>query len=159
MHLNNKFNQKNFLRHADHGLIFGDQNFEIHIDNNVISTLMAYRQLELHQHEKGGVLIGIFSKNKVIITDLTHPFPLDKSSRCSFNRQDPMHDKILQAHWQLSDNRVGFAGDWHTHPENRPTASPIDLNGWDNQIQHPHPYIFLIQGIEKLTVYLNQIKK
>lgn len=159
MLLTKEFSRKNFLRYAEDSLIFGDKTFEIHINNNVISTLNAYRQLESHQHEKGGILIGRFTEDKVIIVGLTHPFSQDKSTRFSFNRQDPMHDKILQAHWQLSHNKVGFAGDWHTHPESIPTASSIDLKGWENQVEHPHPYVFLIQGIEKLTVYLCHINK
>ena len=155
MPLTNGFSRKDFVRHSEGSLIFGDKNLEIHINNHVILTLNAYRQLEPHQHEKGGILIGSFTEDKVIIIGLTHPFPQDKSSRFSFYRQDPMHDKILQAHWKLSNHKVGFAGDWHTHPENIPTASSIDLSGWKKQIQHSHPYIFLIQGINKLTVYSN----
>jgi integrative and conjugative element protein (TIGR02256 family) len=154
MQLNKKINQKMFIRHSDGCLVYGDKKLEIHINISVVSTLKTYRQLEPHQHEKGGILIGYFSENKIYIDDLTHPFLLDKSSRNSFYRQDPMHDKILQAHWLLSNHKRGFAGDWHTHPEKKPTASSIDLHGWTNQIQQPHPYVFLIQGIEKLTVYL-----
>ena len=64
-----------------------------------------------------------------------------------------MHDKILQAKWELSEQYLGFAGDWHTHPECRPTASFIDKIGWYKQLQKKHPYVFLIQGINELSVY------
>lgn len=117
MQLTSLFHKQNFIQRIDNGLLYGNKGVKIHINNEVISMLKIYRQFEPHQHEKGGILIGCFQKDIIEIVDLTHPFPLDRSSRYAFHREDPMHDKVLQAKWKLSEKSLGFAGDWHTHPE------------------------------------------
>jgi integrative and conjugative element protein (TIGR02256 family) len=153
MQLTSSFYKHPIIKYDENKSLYGNDKIKITISRNVLEMLKLYRQIEVHQHEKGGILIGIFKENNIDIIDLTHPFPLDRSSRYAFHREDPMHDKILQAKWSLSGKQLGLLGDWHTHPEVSPTASGIDLKGWSQQLQREHPYVFLIQGTKSLSVY------
>ncbi len=49
--------------------------------------------------------------------------------------------------WKESDETMGYMGEWHTHPEDHPTPSGIDLRNWlDITVPRPEPMVFLILG-------------
>ena len=99
--------------------------------------------------ESGGLLIGYFRRDHLHVTQLTVPYPKDKSTRYRFFREDPKHIQILQRLHNESNGQLNLLGEWHTHPEFDPTPSSIDRREWEKiqNVRRELPTIFLIAGI------------
>lgn len=104
----------------------------IKICDDVISTLFKYRQIEQTSRESGGVLIGRenLDNDNLIIEYATVPMRNDRRTRTRFFREDKGH---IDYYNQLFENYGGiylYVGEWHTHPEEYPRYSIIDVANW-----------------------------
>ena len=92
-------------------------------------------QDEYKKKEAGGVLLGRMMKNSddVIIDMVSPPQKKDKRKRTYFKRNNE-HQNIINEEWEKSGGTCNYLGEWHTHPENNPTPSSIDINTWKRQI-------------------------
>src|SRR5882757_868914 len=84
--------------------------------------------------EAGGILLGCYRGPHVEILECTTPMPLDKRTGHGFVRRDPGHQRAALAAWKASDRTVNFVGEWHTHPEERPSPSRVDRATWSDQM-------------------------
>ncbi|MGQ8708198.1 Mov34/MPN/PAD-1 family protein [Serratia sp. TSA_198.1] len=117
---------------TDYPGVFSTENFELYVSNRVIEIWQSYRQISPHSHEAFGVLIGSKSLDAEVfwLDDITTPMPDDQHTRVSFTMKDQGHQEVVNnAYWQ-SEGRLGYMGTWHTHPENYPTPSSVDLRDW-----------------------------
>lgn len=104
----------------------------IKICDDVVSTLFKYRQIEKRSCEAGGVLIGRenLDNDNLIIEYATVPMKNDRRTRTRFFREDRGH---IDFYNRLFDDYGGiylYIGEWHTHPEDYPRYSIIDLANW-----------------------------
>ena len=93
-----------------------------------ISLISKFKQTKPKQHESGGVLLGQVKKNCIYITRISFPSSNDKSSRYSFWRNKKNAQSIIDYEFYNSGGTVIYIGEWHTHPENHPSPSSIDIN-------------------------------
>jgi len=116
----------------------------------VISTLLKYQQLTPSDKEAGGQLFGKFDGCDTFIVEATEPKVLDKRSRYGFKP-----NRFLQRLEISKKRREGlhFVGDWHSHPEKRPSHSGIDLQSMIDcyhQSRHElHNFLMIIIGTDK----------
>ena len=116
----------------------------------VLDKLFSYRQLQPHNHEAGGVLIGERRGQHIVIFDLSEPGPGDKSTRYSFDRNGKHHqEKVNEAH-NLSSGTMQYIGEWHTHPEDHPRPSAIDRNSWKTHLRASEPMVLAIVGRQSI---------
>jgi integrative and conjugative element protein (TIGR02256 family) len=57
--------------------------------------------------------------------------------------------------WKESKGLVRYIGEWHTHPQNHPTPSSIDLREWQQLAVDRHdgrPLLAVIVGCQDLHV-------
>ncbi|AZG34008.1 Mov34/MPN/PAD-1 family protein [Shewanella psychromarinicola] len=103
----------------------------IRIPNNIIERISTFRQLDSMDSESGGVLLGshLNSIGRLKITDFTTPLKNDRQTRNSFFRSN-QHNIEVQKVWKESCRRVTFLGLWHTHAEDIPTPSSVDIDDW-----------------------------
>lgn len=126
-------------------------NFYIRINLDVLSRLNTFRQVKCYMPESGGVLIGeVYGNNGFWIKDVTIPGKQDFSSRYKFTRQDTSHQKIVE-NWHIkSKGTMQYLGEWHSHPEKKPSPSVIDLCSWKQlslkmeRQMGVQPFLFLI---------------
>lgn len=136
----------------------GYKNYDIKINDNVLTIMSKYIQCK-SKYESGGILIGsILIEGKTIeINDCTEPIDLDKSSRCGFYRSNK-HNELLERKWIDSNYRKMYLGEWHTHPQSRPTPSHVDKQSWKrlikSSITESPIVIFLIIGIETMEIWI-----
>lgn len=90
----------------------------------VVAHFVAYRQQRKIKTEIGGQLFARFVKNEVRVTRATGPNASDERSRTSF-RPDQIHQNLEIK--RLFEDKLHFVGDWHTHPEQTPSPSSLDL--------------------------------
>jgi integrative and conjugative element protein (TIGR02256 family) len=102
--------------------------------------------------ESGGLLLGFVRGNHFDVREITIPFKNDFSSRCSFFRRDKSHLDVFQI-LRKTNCDITYIGEWHTHPEDNPRPSAIDLREWDYiKATRNYPIVFMIFG--KVNFYI-----
>lgn len=98
----------------------------------VVDTVLAHRQLKRSSTEAGGVLLGrLYPRSgDVVVEAVTTPTKADRRSRFSFFRAKRPAQNAVQEAWCRTAGEQNYLGEWHTHPEDDPTPSPIDLSDW-----------------------------
>lgn len=77
--------------------------------------------------EVGGVLVGWREGKDVIVVHELLFVPHDGSVATRYDREHGLADELLQDYLaEADDPRLGYVGEWHTHPEPFP-PSPMDL--------------------------------
>ncbi|MGE4069825.1 MAG: Mov34/MPN/PAD-1 family protein [Lysobacterales bacterium] len=127
------------------------RNGKILVESGVLSALEPFRQYESSSPEAGGILLGFRRGIHLHVVDLTTPQSCDTRSRMRFHRETEGHQQIALAHWSASGGYMDYLGEWHTHPERRPTPSMIDRKEWKAIIiNRTTPMLFLVLGTEGL---------
>jgi integrative and conjugative element protein (TIGR02256 family) len=77
--------------------------------------------------ETGGVLMGYWSAQEVVITDIIGPGPKAFHGRNSFNPDALWQEKEITSIYNDSGRIHTYLGDWHTHPNGSRRLSIKDL--------------------------------
>ena len=80
--------------------------------------------------ESGGVLLGTVHEKGLLVTLATKPTGLDRQLRYLFERLPFGHRAVARRYWRSSGGVTRYIGEWHTHPQDIPVPSHIDLNEW-----------------------------
>jgi integrative and conjugative element protein (TIGR02256 family) len=96
----------------------------VSISADVQKHLWSQRQSRFWHRESGGQLFGTVNAENIDVVAAAGPYPLDSRSRYSY-RSDPgsAQRAIEEAH----RNGLHYLGEWHTHPQGKPSASGEDL--------------------------------
>lgn len=115
----------------------------------ILNIMLQYRQSGRSAPESGGMVLGRIRKTYLDITDITEPGGMDIQSRLQFIRRCSSHYQVALDAWRESNSEVGYLGEWHTHPEDSPRPSPIDLAGWKKVVLDGHSPLcfFVIVGV------------
>jgi integrative and conjugative element protein (TIGR02256 family) len=121
------------------------------IKSRVLLSLETHVQKEGFGVELGGLLLGLRKHNGLQIEFCTYPGPKDYSAYNRFARSDPKHRAVARELWKKSNKTVDWCGEWHSHPQNLPNPSSIDLSLWKTQVKirkkHHCNIIFGREGI------------
>lgn len=123
-----------------------DKNKIVLIEQSVLDIIATKKQNKINIPESGGVLIGQYREKHIYIFDLTTPRKPDVQKRTFFNRCSPHHNNYVQKCWANSGKTQVWIGEWHTHPENIPSPSTLDISIWKNCLPNRN-MILIIQGI------------
>jgi len=111
------------------------------------NVILGYRQTGLHSKEAGGILVGYRRGPHIEIVETSFPLALDVRRRNSFERKDPGHQAFSDNHWEASGGTMNYVGEWHTHPEVKPSPSNLDRSEWNKlKKRYEDPLVFLIAG-------------
>jgi len=137
-----------WLAHMILGNPLGPRDSRILIEDSVIANVGAFRQVEPTAAEAGGILLGFRRDTHLHIAMATPPGPLDRRSKFHFYRAGEFHAQIALSQWAKTQETMDYVGEWHTHPEDYPQPSALDLREW-RQIcrRRNEPMVFVIQGI------------
>jgi integrative and conjugative element protein (TIGR02256 family) len=129
------------------------------ISDWVMTQIAQYTTRAEITREAGGVLIGSYRGPHVEVTTCTTPLSGDVRGPVSFDRRDAGHQTAAMRAWRTSGNTETFVGEWHTHPEDHPSPSSIDLQTWSNLLARTScPLIFLIAGRHSLWCGFGQAR-
>ena len=115
------------------------------IESQVIESIYEFQQLDHSSKESGGILIGEYRGEHLRIVHLTKPGFLDTRQRFRFYRLSPHHQIYAYKCWIKSHHVQTWIGEWHTHPEDHPTPSFIDIENWNRKLPE-RLMILIIQG-------------
>ena len=118
------------------------------VEDVVISHVCAFRQTTPHAAEAGGILLGFRRGEHLHVALATPPGPRDRRSKYHFFRAAEFHAQIAHSEWVKAHETMDYVGEWHTHPENHPQPSALDLQEWRQICQRrKDPMVFIIQGL------------
>ena len=130
------------------------------IDSMVQEHFASHKQLSWWQSEAGGHLYARMEGNVIRVVRATGPQPGDLRRRFFFSfskmrAQTEIDQQFLEG--------LEYVGDWHTHPEDKPTPSNIDIATMKSRFhlsEHRlQAFLFVIVGKkpfpEGLTVMLH----
>lgn len=107
--------------------------------------------------ESGGVLLGSVHERGLLVTMATTPTHLDRQLRYLFERLPFGHRAVAKRLWRSTGGTTRYIGEWHTHPQDIPTPSAIDLKEWRklaNVRADKRPLLAVIVGRHTLHVEL-----
>lgn len=107
--------------------------------------------------ESGGVLLGTIHERGLLVTVATTPTRLDCQLRYLFERLPFGHRAVAKRLWRQSSGTTRYIGEWHTHPQDIPVPSGIDLDEWRKLAKRradKRPLLAVIVGRRGLHVEL-----
>lgn len=120
------------------GIVFETRSRKrLKLDDAVLVRFAVYRQVNTHDREAGGVLLGrhLLHTSDIVIDEITEPMSGDRRSRFEFRRGQKSHQRRSDEVWEASGSTCVYLGEWHTHPEPDPTPSSTDLNDWRRRLR------------------------
>jgi integrative and conjugative element protein (TIGR02256 family) len=126
---------------------------------DVTATLLAFRQLNTDQKEAGGILLGrlIEATDDVIVDEVTSPNKADRRGRFFFFRKRNTTQQRINTAWKESAHTRVYLGEWHTHPEDDPSPSGVDIENWSRigrTARYEQEFLFfIIVGITTIRVW------
>jgi integrative and conjugative element protein (TIGR02256 family) len=133
---------------------------KIKINNDVLKTMNICREKSIDtQKEYCGVLLGreILNSSDIIIDKITQPSKNDVQRKFYFFRDSKYHQKIIANEWEKSDGTCNYLGEWHTHLEDIPVPSTIDLKEWKKALKRfkfdGEVLFFIIIGKKKIKIW------
>jgi len=148
---------KDFALSAVKTFHFQDNN--IYIGDSVIDLFEIYEQNSKQDNEGCGILMCSIDKctNDVYINHATKPQSEDIRKYAYFFLKDKKHQEQLDKIHKESNGTVFLCGTWHSHPEDTPRASRLDIREWkkfikgnSGTIKH---FYFIIVGRKELALY------
>lgn len=130
--------------------------YTIHIAENVLSIFDKHKQTKF-QNESGGIVLGFVCGNyNIYISKVSLPNCFDKASRYNFERDRHVAQIIVNFEFHNSNGEIIYLGEWHTHPEQNPLPSPVDIKMIKNQYKenkiNEDFLILLIQGTKSMYI-------
>lgn len=93
------------------------------ISDACLATFAAHRQRSRLSKETGGQLFCQFNADHILLAHASETKGQSKRQRYGFWPDRAAEQADIQA---LFAQRLHYLGDWHTHPEQRPSPSPAD---------------------------------
>jgi integrative and conjugative element protein (TIGR02256 family) len=127
------------------GIILSTTPFSgIIFSKSAIRKFKKFATYKDNTHESGGLLLGYIRGDHFDVETITTPYKNDKFSQFSFERNDRKHLEKLKKKYGIT-----YIGEWHTHPEDVPFPSPIDILEWNTiKSTRNYPLVFLILGFK-----------
>ncbi len=132
---------------------------QVKLDRTVIENMHQFAQHGRHSKEAGGVLVGrhIIKSNNIVIDNISTPTTHDRRSHYRFFRSRVDHQSFIDNIWRESRATCNYLGEWHTHPEQIPTPSSLDLSEWKRKLSEDifgGDYLyFIIVGISCIRMW------
>lgn len=101
-----------------------DAGVQVLFSENVQAHFSEHRQRKLLAREAGGQLFARITHGSWEIVKATGPRRSDWRSRFGFVPSHAEDQKEIRA---LFEEGLHYVGDWHTHPETKPTPSSTDV--------------------------------
>ncbi len=98
----------------------------------VIEHLLRHRQAGVGSREAGGQLFARFDGDTIQIERATGPRPSDRRSLMAFVPNRLAERREIK---RLFKEGLHYVGDWHTHPEPRPSPSQTDIESFQEMFR------------------------
>ncbi len=101
---------------------------ELHLTQDICQDLRENRQILAQDAEAGGILLGSIYKNYVQVDAISVPAGNDVRKPNYFQRDGERAQRLIYQAYEYSNGTTNYVGEWHTHYQNNPTPSSLDLS-------------------------------
>ncbi len=101
---------------------------ELHIVDDISLELHENRQTSVGDFEAGGILLGSIFDDIVRIEAISIPGGGDVRKRNYFQRDKTRAQRLINQAYEYSHGITNYLGEWHTHYQEYPQPSQLDLN-------------------------------
>ncbi|MCG8986231.1 Mov34/MPN/PAD-1 family protein [Delftia acidovorans] len=133
-----------------------DRSILLNFAEDVLVRFQAYIQTG-NLPEAGGIILGTVHEQGILITKVTKPTRADCRMKYFFQRNETGHQMIARRNYDKSKGTVRYLGEWHTHPQDRPIPSTLDILEWKKLARKradQRPLLTVIVGRSGLHVEL-----
>lgn len=109
---------------------------DISIRTEVITLFKKHIQRKKELPESGGILTGRILNKEIEITSCSVPSSDDIQSRYNFIRSHKTAQNFINYRFERSNGTEIYLGEWHTHPEDKPTPSNTDLKSFHKTLKN-----------------------
>ena len=104
----------------------------VEFNKTAAELIYRYRQLHKSDAEAGGMLLGrlISESSDLVIDEVTEPTKFDLKGSFYFIRRRRGAQQRVNKAWLESNGTLNYLGEWHSHPEDDPTPSQVDIENW-----------------------------
>ena len=102
------------------------------LTNEVLEHFSRYRQIGMNSKETGGQLFAKLEEKRIIVEKATGPRTIDKRGRFHFIPTRKAEQREIN---NMFSYGLHYVGDWHTHPEKRPSPSRTDISSMSECFQ------------------------
>lgn len=117
------------------------------LPDHVLAHLSRYRQTRFWQTEAGGQLFTKLDGLDIVVDAVTGPRRTDLRMRSSYRPNRAAERREIE---RMHAEGLHFLGDWHTHPEDRPTPSTTDIESLAecvrNSVHELNGFVLIIAG-------------
>lgn len=113
-------------------MVISDDVIQIKIPDEIIDIFYEHIQWTKRHCESGGIIIGRENLNddNIILEKVTKPMKRDYRSPIKYIRKDKGHIDFYKTLYNNSHGIYAYFGEWHTHPQDKPLYSLVDLTTW-----------------------------
>lgn len=136
------------------------EKFFVEFAENVCHKFKSYIKSYNYNIESGGILVGILKPvcNSILITDITEPYYQDRRTKYRFQRRENGHQEAMNKLWEQSNYKKTYLGEWHTHKQEIPQPSIIDVRNWikisNENSNNSERLFFIIVGTKEIGVWM-----
>ncbi|TXI86116.1 MAG: hypothetical protein E6Q40_06780 [Cupriavidus sp.] len=124
------------------------------IKPNVIAHMARHRQLSWFSREAGGQLFGAIGTDEIVILAATGPYRGDQRTRSSYRSSAKSAQRAIDLN---AEKGLFYLGEWHTHPEEHPVASPDDRSAMSKLLRasstRVDTLLMVIQARQGVAIY------
>lgn len=99
---------------------------ELWLPKELVQIEIANEIARHYPNETGGMLLGYINGSHRVVTAGISAGPNAQRSPSHMVPDDQYQQKILLEHFQRTDGKESFLGEWHSHPEAAPRMSMTD---------------------------------
>lgn len=107
----------------------------LEFSDEVLAHFRRHRQTQFWHREAGGQLFARVEAGLISVVEATGPRRTDRRSRTGYYPDRCAEQREIDERFPVG---LHFVGDWHTHPEDRPQPSPIDLDSTGDGVRRSH---------------------
>lgn len=134
------------------------KNYKIIISDRALEIFTYHVQDTKQKKESGGILLGQVVDKTIYITKVSIPNRFDKAGRYKFVRNKKAAQVIIDHEFINSSSKTIYLGEWHTHPENSPSPSDIDIKMLKQQFKNNRInekyLLIIIRGLQEIYIAL-----
>lgn len=134
---------------------------DIFISTEVIALFKKHIQNKKDLPESGGIITGEILDKVIKIITCSEPSGDDIQSRYNFIRSHKTAQNFIDYRFELSNGTEIYLGEWHTHPEDKPTPSNTDLKSFyktlkKNRLNSDVHFMIIVGIIETYIAIYNK---
>jgi integrative and conjugative element protein (TIGR02256 family) len=119
----------------------------LEFSDEVLAHFRKHRQTRLWHREAGGQLFARVQTGLISVVEATGPRRTDRRNRTTYFPDRRAEQSEIDERFPAG---LHFIGDWHSHPEDRPSPSLIDLDSTGDGVRRSrhslHGFVMVIVG-------------